>query len=1338
MSIKAQLARRFPARRFFGIRQRPDPLKPNVRGRRVLVGLVLCLAIASAASTAAASASTADMPVRDLRATPPDNVGTRDASGAFLPSESGHSALRFEPNKGQLPEPVDYFARGRGHDVSLHDGGAIVHLYRALDASRPTAAPDAPDRDSPDRDSVPGAEQASAARSRTRFSIRRFGMEFVGMAEPGDPEGTGKQASRSHYLAGADAEDWHTDIPGYGRVRYAEAYPGIDIVFRGDSGRIRHDFIVEPGADPGRIRVRYRGVDGLSLNDQGDLVLSLGGQDIVQRAPVAFQRVPGGGRERVAARYAIDGETVRFDLGGYDQDRELVIDPTLEYSSYFGGPGLEVPVGLDVDADGNIYVFAETDSPGLATAGAFQDMRGALREVNTVSVNCPDCTDSDGIGFVTRTEITATHSILISKFAPDGTTLLWSTYVSSSEGGLGFGLGVNSVAVTPNGEAAFGAGRAGPGLPLANATQQFPPGGSADYVAKLNSAGSGLVFGTYLQTADFPLLRGLDVSATGQVIAVGTADSNGNPPVVSPLPNQACPDPAVFDASTYVVRFAPDGMLDFASCIGGGNVDQGRGVAYGSDGLIYVLGLSGSEDFPTTPNAIQSGLSNPGTRDMTVSVINPALSSLEYSTYLGPTQPGHATVVDATGNPGNDSHFGALAFFPIDIGVDDMGKIYITGNTNLLHYPTTDNALDPNLNHPRESYTGTEFTSPTWDIYVTKLDRFGGVLDYSTYLGGTNSEDGLQAMQIDGAGNAYLLTVTDSADYPTAAPIQDSLAGLSSVAVTRLAPSGALSWSTYLGTARDEVNQVPGGLALSGDSVVLVSSTKSDAWPVTPDAFQATRAGDRDATISILDLAGDVDADADGVIDAADAFPDNAFEWRDTDGDGTGNVADSDADGDGVEDAADAFPLLAAEQVDSDGDGLGDNLDGFPGDALAAFDFDANGTPDFVDADMDGDGVANTTDAFKLVPGASQDCDGDGGDPTPDPALADAFDADDDNDGIADVRDRAPFDANRPVRTFEGPGPLNTEVFKSPLPAGFEAVEAADGAWTVAGDRAYAGARSLSTYDVVNCGDPQSLTVIDDPTQPDLDEYIDIEEAEVIGVDGCGIDLRFQLRGQTLDAGDPMLEGVLYRVFIDFDEPFFDGDVFADAEIAPGIGVDGNLQYVPQGDGISNIDISGNELRYRVALSELSGADPVAVFFDAVDFNQDNQSNVTEERTVDAPAMDPPPAPETNAVRLVDTSTGGQLSFRYRVDSEADSDFLRVHLNDELVVEASGDTGWQVFSREVDAGEHRLLFEYTRDESGSAGTDAAWIDNIAMNEPDLIFRDGGEITPIGERVTCFD
>ena len=156
------------------------------------------------------------------------------------------------------------------------------------------------------------------------------------------------------------------------------------------------------------------------------------------------------------------------------------------------------------------------------------------------------------------------------------------------------------------------------------------------------------------------------------------------------------------------------------------------------------------------------------------------------------------------------------------------------------------------------------------------------------------------------------------------------------------------------------------------------------------------------------------DADNDGVVDSKDAFPDDAQEWQDTDGDGIGNTIDPDDDGDGVGDDADEFPLDASESADRDDDGVGDNGDACPDDPDDTADVDGDGVCDNADAfpddpeeieDADGDGVGDNGDEFPDDPSESSDADGDG--------IGDNADPDADGDGVANASDVFPVDPDR-------------------------------------------------------------------------------------------------------------------------------------------------------------------------------------------------------------------------------------------------------------------------------------------------------------------------------------
>ena len=213
-----------------------------------------------------------------------------------------------------------------------------------------------------------------------------------------------------------------------------------------------------------------------------------------------------------------------------------------------------------------------------------------------------------------------------------------------------------------------------------------------------------------------------------------------------------------------------------------------------------------------------------------------------------------------------------------------------------------------------------------------------------------------------------------------------------------------------------------------GTTVVVVSSSNSNELSLVK-ANQKQRNGRRDMTIALLDFQADQDNDGDGVPNIADAFPDNIGEWRDTDGDGVGNVQDNDDDGDGVNDDVDAFPLRSADSADNDNDGIANSLDLFDDNALENFDFDQDGIGDYSDDDMDGDNVLNDNDAAPLDPTESLDTDGDG--------IGDSADPDRDGDGIPNVYDPAPDNGFDPVITFTGFDPFDTNTNKAPLPDGF-------------------------------------------------------------------------------------------------------------------------------------------------------------------------------------------------------------------------------------------------------------------------------------------------------------
>src|SRR6185369_9683299 len=109
------------------------------------------------------------------------------------------------------------------------------------------------------------------------------------------------------------------------------------------------DFIVKPGYDPGQIHIGFSGVQGLSIDPAGDLVLKTDGDPVIQKKPVAYQGLDGT-QSPVDAAYVITGDHVEFKIGAYDRSKPLIIDPQMIYATYFGGTGSEIAYGVAVDS----------------------------------------------------------------------------------------------------------------------------------------------------------------------------------------------------------------------------------------------------------------------------------------------------------------------------------------------------------------------------------------------------------------------------------------------------------------------------------------------------------------------------------------------------------------------------------------------------------------------------------------------------------------------------------------------------------------------------------------------------------------------------------------------------------------------------------------------------------------------------------------------------------------------------------------------------------------------------------------------------------------------------
>ena len=247
-------------------------------------------------------------------------------------------------------------------------------------------------------------------------TVLRF--RFPGADPTAKITGTEKLPGKSHYFTGGDPERWRVAVPNYARVSVEEIYPGIDLVYYGRKREMEFDFLVAPGADPGRIQIEVADADGLDVDEQGDLVVRTPEGLFRLRRPRVYQRVDGVDRP-VDGRYAMlagSPRRVGFRLAAYDTARPLVIDPALGYASRFGGSAVETSEDIAIDGSGNVYVTGWTQSVDFsAPAGESPELFG---------------TGGSAEAFVL-------------KLAPDGSTVLYSTFLGGTAFDQGVGIGVD-------------------------------------------------------------------------------------------------------------------------------------------------------------------------------------------------------------------------------------------------------------------------------------------------------------------------------------------------------------------------------------------------------------------------------------------------------------------------------------------------------------------------------------------------------------------------------------------------------------------------------------------------------------------------------------------------------------------------------------------------------------------------------------------------------------------------------------------------------------------------------------------------------------------------------
>lgn len=626
----------------------------------------------------------------------------------------------FEENRGQGGDAVRFLARDSRGTLAITRQGAHVTLWKR------------------DRN-----KKLHSSEVEIRFPGGNWG----------EAKGEAPLASHTNLLLGNQPEKWAHNVRHFGAVRVAGVYPGIDVVFHARRGVVEFDFELAAGVNPALARISFPGRTP-RVGADGTLRVVTEAGDLVLPKPVTYQ--PGGAE--VASRFVVKGREAGFVLGSFDRRKPLVIDPALAYLTYFGGSGTESPYALAVDAAGNIYMAGSTSSTNLSTTtGGLQTTAGGAADafvskftpagvlvystllggrdtdrINEIAVDSQGsvyfCGGTASTNFPLANAIQSTNKggpsgldAMFGKLNPTGTALVYSTYYGGN-----YTDEANACTIDTDGNLYLTGYTVSDNFPFTpgvfQPTNRSPIAGNG-FITKIAPAGDKAVFSTYLGGTidDEPYDIALDKNRN--IYVTGAALSSNYPMVGAYQPTNR----GNIDAFLSKLNATGTGLL-FSTFLGASQLDIGYGVEVDPNDNVFVVGVTSSNTFPTTANALQKELQGPS--DMFIMKFDATGSTLQASTLYG-------------GNREDE---------PFKIVIDKTGSLYVVGSTASTGNRPVD-AVQQSLAGGR-------------DAFVLKLNNAADTVQMYTFLGGGADDIGLN-MALDNSGRIIVAGRTASSDLAT-------------------------------------------------------------------------------------------------------------------------------------------------------------------------------------------------------------------------------------------------------------------------------------------------------------------------------------------------------------------------------------------------------------------------------------------------------------------------------------------------------------------------------------------------------------------------------------------
>lgn len=619
----------------------------------------------------------------------------------------------------------------------------------------------------------------------------------------------GQNSDFYNYWLG-DENQQASKVSSFEEIIYKEVYSNIDVrYYTSPDGHLENDIILKPYADNSNLAFELEGIDQITQNVNGDLILTTTVGDVTIPAPVSYLVDDKGQKTSLPIGFILDHRIIRFSIPSYDHSKTLVIDPVvLRWATWATNSASSVSThnhATGVDAYGNIYTTGLISSAGLITVGAFQETAGGGMDLFIGKYTEPSTPGGAG----TRVWQTYLGGARVDDNAAlqvgsDGYLYIVANTYSNIPKTFGTGFTAGGWTQRTGNSGTFGqaliikldlAGNGALTREIGSCTMDYSFRASDIRTVKTGTSSYDLIFSGYLR----------------QPAAVG--NSNGDFPAPQTPDGTAYTQPSTPTLNALIMRLSSDfSTIYFIKNIGSDiTTAQDESIAITTvdfSGNIYAAGYTKAiENISYNNPSAQTTLT--GIQDGWIMKLNGS-GTVQWSRYF------------------NSMPLSTTAILSLELNTCDM-NLTIAGTTN---------GLDPaNIT---AGAIQTLYGGGSSDLYIANISKSGGNTNWGTYFGGSGTETNMMGLNLDKNNDIYFLGYSASTNYPvTANALQAVNYGSNDAVFTKLSANGStILYSTYYGGSNDDNDPIgQRGVVFNNCRIYLSLSSSSNDIPLTSGAI---------------------------------------------------------------------------------------------------------------------------------------------------------------------------------------------------------------------------------------------------------------------------------------------------------------------------------------------------------------------------------------------------------------------------------------------------------------------------------------------------------------------